>query len=89
MTTDPFERAVAADRRRRAERRRAAEVMGFRIHLAVYLAVQVLLFVTWWLTGAGFQWFWFPLIGWGVGLAIHAIVVYRPHRSEVSHELTT
>ena len=84
MTTDPFERAVAADRRRRAERWRTAEVTGFRIHLAVYVAVQVLLVVTWWLTGAGFQWFWFPLIGWGIGLALHAIVVYRPRPSEVS-----
>jgi hypothetical protein len=78
MTTDPFERALAADRRRRAERLRAAEVTGFRIHLAVYVIVQALLVAVWWATGAGFQWFWFPLLGWGIGLAVHAAVVYRP-----------
>jgi hypothetical protein len=82
MTTDPFERAVAADRRRRAERLHAAEVTGFRIHLAVYIAVQILLVAIWWLTGAGYAWFWFPLIGWGLGLTIHAIVVYRPRHTK-------
>lgn len=78
MSTDPFERAVDADRRRRAERLRAAELMGFRVHLATYIGVQVLLIAIWALTGAGYQWFWFPLLGWGIGILVHAAVVYRP-----------
>lgn len=78
MSTDPFERAVDADRRRRAERLRAAELMGLRVHLAAYIGVQILLIAIWALTGAGYQWFWFPLVGWGIGIAIHAVVVLRP-----------
>ncbi len=50
--------------------------LGFRIHLAVYLAVQALLVATWGLTsnfdgGLPFPWFIFPLLGWGIGLAAH------------------
>lgn len=78
MTTDPFERAVSADRRRKAERLRAAEVLGLRIHAAVFVGVQLLLVAIWWLTGAGYQWFWFVVFGWGIGLAVHAAIVYRP-----------
>lgn len=53
--------------------------LGFRIHFAVYLAVQALLFATWFLTsrtddGSGFPWFVFPLLGWGIGLAAHYAV---------------
>lgn len=50
--------------------------LGFRIHLAVYVAVQLLLIATWGLTssfgsGLPFPWFAFPLLGWGIGLAAH------------------
>lgn len=50
--------------------------LGFRIHLAVYVAVQALLVATWALTsnwdgGLPFPWFIFPLLGWGIGLAAH------------------
>lgn len=78
MTTDPFDRAVSADRSRKVARLRAAELMGLRIHAAVYVTVQLLLVAIWWLTGGGYQWFWFVVFGWGIGLAAHAAVVYRP-----------
>ena len=61
--TDAFERAAHAEARR-----------GFRIHLFVYVAVQLLLFVTWYMTSDGgnaMPWFVFPLIGWGIGLVAH------------------
>lgn len=50
--------------------------MGFRIHFAVYIGIQVLLVATWALTsswddGLPFPWFIFPLLGWGVGIAAH------------------
>ena len=69
---DAFERAA---QRERVDYQR----LGFRVHLAVYLAVQALLFATWALTsrtdaGFGFPWFLFPLLGWGIGLAAHYAV---------------
>jgi hypothetical protein len=76
MSTDPFERAVDRDRHRRAEQRRAMVRAGFRYHLVAYLAVQVLLVTTWAVTGGGFPWFVFPLLGWGIGLAVHGLVAY-------------
>lgn len=65
---DAFERA--------AERELESHGNGFRIHLAVYIAIQVMLAATWALTsnwdgGIPFPWFVFPLLGWGVGLAAH------------------
>lgn len=70
---DPFERA--------AERERVDyQKLGFRVHLGVFISVNVLLFVTWWLTsgraddGFGFPWFLFPLLGWGIGLVAHFAV---------------
>lgn len=64
---DPFERAA---RREVVEERK----LGFRIHLFVYVAVQVLLVATWWFTSDGgdvMPWFIFPLLGWGIGLGAH------------------
>jgi fatty acid desaturase len=77
MTTDPFDRAVEKERSERRQRRRRAARAGFRVHLAVFAAVQALIFVTWLVTSGGdFPWFVFPLLGWGIGLAAHAAAVY-------------
>lgn len=93
MNDDPFERAVerveaAAQRRadeRQAERRERAsrgQRLGFRIHAAVFAAVQLTLVVIWgliWVTsGAHYPWFIYPLLGWGIGLAAHYAVA-RDH----------
>jgi hypothetical protein len=82
MTTDPFERAVRQERARRHQRRHRAVQSGFRFHLAIYVAVHVLLVATWALTGAGFPWFIFPLLGWGIGLAAHAVAAYSGSRDD-------
>lgn len=73
MTTDPFDRAVDQERHRRRRRRYRRMRASFRYHLAVYVAVQVLLVATWLLTGADYPWFVFPLLGWGIGLAAHGV----------------
>ncbi len=73
---DGFERAA---RRELVEERR----LGFRIHLMVYVAVQVLLAVTWWFTsnnGEVMPWFIFPLLGWGIGLAAHYVAIRSTRR---------
>jgi hypothetical protein len=63
----------AADLERTA-RRRAGMKLGWFIHAGVYLAVNVLLAVLSALSDR--SWAIFPALGWGLGLAIHGVVVY-------------
>jgi hypothetical protein len=70
-----------ADLERRA-RRRVKRKLGFYWHLMIYILVNAgLMAIN--LLGTNSRWghgdfFWsgFPLIGWGVGLAIHGIVTF-------------
>lgn len=69
--TDPFEQAARSERSRKQRQRQHAIRTSLRIHAAVFVFIQVLLVTVWALTGAGFPWFVFPLLGWGAGLAAH------------------
>ena len=60
----------------RKAKERVEEKKGFRIHLAVYIGVNILLVIIWAATGAGFPWFVFPLGGWGIGILFHFLGVY-------------
>lgn len=40
-----------------------------RGHIALYVAVNLMLSVVWWFAGAGSFWPVFPILSWGVGLA--------------------
>jgi len=60
----------------RTARRRARMKFGFFVHLAVFIAVNALLFVINRQTTPGFSWFAFPLGGWAVGLSVHGLAVY-------------
>ena len=62
-------------------RRRVGLKMGFYAHLTIYLLVNAGLFAIAALTGRG-AWPLFPLLGWGLGLAIHGIVVLLKLRGE-------
>ena len=77
--TDAFGRPVQSEddeyARRPSGRRRRGIRQGFRIHLTCYLAVQALLLATWAASGAGYPWFIYPLLGWGIGLASHYAAV--------------
>ncbi len=47
---------------------------GFRMHLLVYLLVNAFLIIIYWInTPGGYPWFVYPLCGWGIGLAAHAL----------------
>ena len=58
----------------RTARRRASLKFGWFIHAGVYLAVNLLLAA---LAAAGERsWAIYPALGWGLGLAIHGVVVF-------------
>src|ERR687890_2359883 len=54
---------------------RAKELRDFYTHATVYVLVNIGLFVINVLTGGGW-WFYWPLLGWGIGLGIHALSVF-------------
>jgi hypothetical protein len=45
--------------------------MSFYIHAAVYVLVNIFLLVINLMVVPGFLWFFFPLVGWGIGLTMH------------------
>ncbi len=61
--------ALAAFREREA--RQILKRRAFYLHLAIFVALQVMIFVIWALAGGGFPWFLFPLMGWGIGIVAH------------------
>ncbi len=50
---------------------------AFRFHAAIYGVVNLLLIVVWTLTGAGYFWPIWPILGWGVGVGFHYWVVFQ------------
>jgi hypothetical protein len=62
---DPIERLA---------RKRAGAKMGWYIHATVFVAVNLMLMLL--AVSSGRNWAIFPAFGWGLGLAIHGVVVF-------------
>jgi len=60
----------------RIAKKRVAAKIAFYIHLAAYVSVNVLLLIINLATYNQSFWFKWPLIGWGVGLGVHALVTF-------------
>lgn len=75
----PVARLRRNDPRRREAQLRAAR-LSVRIHAGVYLAVSVLMIGIWLAVGlgGGGWYFWpvWPIMGWGIGVASHAIPIW-------------
>ena len=54
-------------------KKRAEAKLGFYLHLAVYIVVNILLIIINLSTSAQYLWFKWPLIGWGIGVFFHAL----------------
>jgi len=54
----------------------ARRKVGLTIHATVYVAVNVLLIIINLSTGTGRLWFQWPLLGWGIGLLVHAAAAF-------------
>ena len=57
-------------------KQRVDELKGFYGNLISYCVVIPFLAFINYKTYWGFQWFWFPLAGWGIGLLIHAFSIF-------------
>lgn len=57
-------------------RKRVEEVKEFYYSVISYcIVIPFLIFINWY-TSWNFQWFWFPMFGWGIGIAFHAYKVF-------------
>jgi len=57
-------------------KKRVEEIRSFYSHLFVYVVVNVGLFLLNIITSPRSLWFYWVLIGWGIGLAIHALNIF-------------
>ncbi len=62
--------------RREAAVQRVKGKRDFRTHALVYVVVNALLVVIWAFSGGGYFWPIWPMAGWGIGLVLHAWMVY-------------
>ena len=61
-----------------------------RAHLFAYVVVNAMLVGIWAVTGAGFFWPIFPILGWGIGVVFNVWDVYRrddPTEDDIRHEM--
>jgi len=64
------------EERRRSAVKRLKDKRDFRNHVASYVIVNSMLVVIWALSSGGYFWPIWPILGWGIGLAINAWAVY-------------
>lgn len=72
QTPSPPETGKTAYERAHA---RVEELRGFYVHVMIYLVVNTGLFLIDLVSGSGW-WFFWPMLGWGIGLGAHAVAVY-------------
>lgn len=70
---------ITEEQRYEQARRRVAAMKEFYSHLTAYLVVNTGLFAIDLLTPGGW-WFFWPLMGWGIGLVAHWAGVFGPQR---------
>ncbi|MGB5418354.1 2TM domain-containing protein [Algibacter sp.] len=64
------------DKKYNRARQRIQEIKGFYQHLLAFcLFIPFIIFInyhTYW----GYKWFWYSIIGWGIGVAIHGFIIF-------------
>ena len=60
------------------EQGRRANKASFYRHLIIYCVVNVFLFILNTSTTPDHLWFYWPLLGWGIGLSMHALSAFGP-----------
>lgn len=66
------------------EMRTADEKKGFLIHLVVYVLINAMLIAINFLYSPDDIWFFYPLLGWGIGITVHYLRAVRWVESELN-----
>ncbi|HRB72749.1 MULTISPECIES: 2TM domain-containing protein [unclassified Flavobacterium] len=72
-----MERNYNEEERYRLAKKRVEEIKGFYGNLTAYIAVNLALMAMNLLTSPEHLWFFYPMLGWGVGVAIHGMKVFN------------
>jgi hypothetical protein len=67
---------LSPDELERIAHKRAGAKLGWYIHAAVYLVVNLFIFALSTYAFGHRPWSVFPLLGWGLGLALHGVAVF-------------
>jgi hypothetical protein len=62
---------LPAQPRREPRGREATEALGARVHARTYLMVSLAMIALWAVTGMGYFWPVWPILGWGIGVFSH------------------
>ena len=55
---------------------KVAALKGFYVHISVYVIVNLGLFLINMMASPGRLWFFWPLMGWGIAIVLHALRVF-------------
>jgi hypothetical protein len=69
---DDMDRQAAYDK----AKKRAEEKMEFFTHLTTYIVINIILIIINLATSRQYYWFYWPLLGWGIGLVLHGTNVF-------------
>jgi hypothetical protein len=69
-------KAIGEDNAYIKAKKRVENLKGFYGNLAAYIVTIPTMMLVNYLTDWSFQWFWIPLLGWGLGISIHAFTVF-------------
>ena len=59
-----------------------------RAHVLAWATVNIMLTTIWAVTGAGFFWPAFPIVGWGIAVAFHALAFFgEPSETSIQREM--
>lgn len=57
-------------------KKRVKDIKGFYVHLSVYLLTMPIIIGVNLMFVPGFHWFWFSVLGWGIGIFFHWLGVF-------------
>ncbi|RJP26901.1 MAG: hypothetical protein C4536_14955 [Actinobacteria bacterium] len=67
--------------------RRVKQRLELWWHLGSYVIVNVFLIIVWAITGAGYPWFVWVMVGWGIGIAFHVMHYFMTIHGEGRRQL--
>ncbi|CAL2064624.1 2TM domain-containing protein [Tenacibaculum sp. 190524A05c] len=61
-------------------KKKVQQIKEFYSHLLVYvIIIPILIFINLKFT-PDYQWFWFSMVGWGIGLGLHALQAFEGYK---------